>query len=182
MVPRKPKIIAALAVLAAGVCLALPWRRSEPLPDAAFPVAKETPRVGATVTTVNQTASSPAPLPTQSIGLSGPALPSPSPFVGVSLPTPASVTPPARLPFAPPALPGVHLLLPSEEVPSERIHIIDRGDSLEYLAKRYLGDEGRAVELFDLNRQVLDNPHLLPIGAELKIPLTPQPTTPTAAH
>jgi nucleoid-associated protein YgaU len=45
---------------------------------------------------------------------------------------------------------------------------------LEKLAQRYLGDEGRALELFDLNREQLANPHLLPIGAELRIPVPPQ--------
>lgn len=53
----------------------------------------------------------------------------------------------------------------------ERTHIVHRGDSLERLAQRYLGDEARAIEIFDLNRQVLENPHILPLGTELKIPL-----------
>ncbi len=55
-------------------------------------------------------------------------------------------------------------------------HVVQNSDTLEKLAKRYLGDEGRALELFDLNRDVLDNPHLLPIGAELKIPADAQKT------
>lgn len=55
--------------------------------------------------------------------------------------------------------------------PEEVIHIVQNGDTLEKLAKRYLGDAGRALELFDLNRQQLTNPHLLPIGAELRIPV-----------
>ena len=49
-------------------------------------------------------------------------------------------------------------------------HVVQNSDTLEKLAKRYLGDEGRALEIFDLNRDLLDNPHLLPIGAELQIP------------
>jgi nucleoid-associated protein YgaU len=55
-----------------------------------------------------------------------------------------------------------------------RTHVVHAGDSLESLAERYLGDEARALELFDLNRGVLENPHLLPIGAELTIPLSPE--------
>ena len=50
------------------------------------------------------------------------------------------------------------------------IHVVHNGDTLERLAERYLGDGRRALELFDLNRDVLENPHLLPIGAELRIP------------
>ena len=49
-------------------------------------------------------------------------------------------------------------------------HIVQNNDTLEKLAKRYLGDEGRALEIFDLNRDVLDNPYLLPIDAELRLP------------
>jgi nucleoid-associated protein YgaU len=48
--------------------------------------------------------------------------------------------------------------------------VVHNGDTLGRLARRYLGDEGRALEIFDLNRDVLSNPHLLPIGAELRIP------------
>ncbi len=54
-----------------------------------------------------------------------------------------------------------------------RVHVVHNGDTLERLAKRYMGDEGRALEIFDLNRDVLTNPHLLPIGAELQLPVAP---------
>lgn len=50
-------------------------------------------------------------------------------------------------------------------------HVVQNSDTLEKLAKRYLGDEARALEIFDLNRDLLDNPHLLPIDAELRIPI-----------
>ena len=58
--------------------------------------------------------------------------------------------------------------------PEEIVHIVHNGDTLEKLAERYLGDAGRALELFDLNRDQLANPHLLPIGAELRIPIPPR--------
>jgi nucleoid-associated protein YgaU len=51
-----------------------------------------------------------------------------------------------------------------------RVHVVHNGDTLERLAERYLADRGRSLELFDLNRDVLENPHVLPIGAELRIP------------
>ena len=47
--------------------------------------------------------------------------------------------------------------------------IID-GDSLEKLAGRYLDDPQRSKEIFEFNRELLSNPDLLPIGAELKLP------------
>lgn len=51
-----------------------------------------------------------------------------------------------------------------------RTYVIHNGDSLERIAARYLGDEARALEIFDLNRDVLSNPYLLPLGAELTLP------------
>ncbi len=54
--------------------------------------------------------------------------------------------------------------------PKQRNHVVHNGDTLEKLAERYLGDPLRAIEIFDLNRDQLANPHLLPIGAELRIP------------
>jgi len=49
-------------------------------------------------------------------------------------------------------------------------YVIHDGDTLARLAERYLGDESRALELFDRNRGTLENPYLLPIGAEIEIP------------
>jgi nucleoid-associated protein YgaU len=51
-----------------------------------------------------------------------------------------------------------------------RTHVIVDGDSLQKLAGRYLNDPNRSGEIFELNRELLTNPELLPIGAELKIP------------
>jgi nucleoid-associated protein YgaU len=56
------------------------------------------------------------------------------------------------------------------------IHKIIDGDSLALLAERYLGSASRAMEIYEANRNVLAQPELLPIGAELKIPRTDQTT------
>ncbi len=58
------------------------------------------------------------------------------------------------------------------------MHVVHEGDSLDRLAKRYLGDEARALEIFDLNRDVLANPHVLAIGIELRIPQATGPGHP----
>jgi len=50
------------------------------------------------------------------------------------------------------------------------IHEIVDGDTLEALAERYLGRADRALEIFEANRDVLEDPQLLPIGQELRIP------------
>ena len=57
-----------------------------------------------------------------------------------------------------------------QETAEPRTHIVVDGDSLERLASRYLSDPQRGREIYELNRQVLSAPDLLPIGAELRIP------------
>jgi nucleoid-associated protein YgaU len=57
-----------------------------------------------------------------------------------------------------------------EDTTEPRLHVIVDGDSLEKLAGRYLDDPHRSTEIFALNRELLTNPDLLPIGVELKIP------------
>lgn len=49
-------------------------------------------------------------------------------------------------------------------------HVVSDGDSLPQLAERYLGDASRAREIYELNRDTLMNPDLLPIGEKLRIP------------
>ncbi|MCC7476427.1 MAG: LysM peptidoglycan-binding domain-containing protein [Pirellulales bacterium] len=68
-------------------------------------------------------------------------------------------------PVSPPPWPAP---IAAEEGP--RIHVVVDGDSLERLAATYLDDAQRNREIYELNREVLSQPDLLPIGAELKIP------------
>ena len=61
--------------------------------------------------------------------------------------------------------------LPAEARPTAALsHRIVDGDTLAALSQRYLGDSGRAAEIYSQNRDVLSDPELLPIGALLKIP------------
>jgi len=57
--------------------------------------------------------------------------------------------------------------------PREVVHVVEDGDTLENLAKRYMGDASHALEIFDMNRAKLANPHQLPIAARLRIPVAP---------
>ncbi|MCH2114187.1 MAG: LysM peptidoglycan-binding domain-containing protein [Pirellulales bacterium] len=57
--------------------------------------------------------------------------------------------------------------------PREVLHVVTDGDTLEMLASRYMGDSSHALEIFDMNRKRLSNPHQLPIGAELRVPVAP---------
>jgi nucleoid-associated protein YgaU len=61
-------------------------------------------------------------------------------------------------------------------------HIVTDGDTLPSIAQRYLGDAARAQELFELNRDRLQHPDVLPIGMVLKAPKSrpaAQPAAPT---
>lgn len=57
-----------------------------------------------------------------------------------------------------------------DEAREPRTHVVVDGDSLEKLAGRYLDDPQRGRDIYELNRDLLANPDLLPIGAELRIP------------
>lgn len=59
-------------------------------------------------------------------------------------------------------------------------HRVSDGDTLSSMAQQHLGDAGRWREIFDLNRDQLKDPDLLPIGARIKIPETSRPLTDVA--
>jgi hypothetical protein len=52
----------------------------------------------------------------------------------------------------------------------ERTHIVVDGDTLTDIAEHYLGSGKRYNEIFAANRDLLQHPDLLPIGARLRIP------------
>jgi hypothetical protein len=79
--------------------------------------------------------------------------------------TPASQAPPAYVPpaYVPPAYNPPPAVL-------ERTHIVVDGDTLTDIAEHYLGSGKRYNEIFAANRDLLQHPDLLPIGARLRIP------------
>ena len=97
---------------------------------------------------------------------------------------PATIVTPVRIEGSPPSLPkdypgaepsnwGAPMTLgPPPTAPPAKLvrHKIIDGDTLPSLAKRYLGDKERYREIFEINRDVLSSPELLPIGRQLKIP------------
>jgi nucleoid-associated protein YgaU len=50
------------------------------------------------------------------------------------------------------------------------IHVVEDGDTLSTIAEQCLGAASRANEIFELNRDILKSPDLLPIGVALRIP------------
>lgn len=60
----------------------------------------------------------------------------------------------------------------------QRTHEVQDGDTLESLAQRYLGDRARWREIFDVNREQIQQPELLPLATKLVIP----PKLPRPSH
>ena len=50
------------------------------------------------------------------------------------------------------------------------MHTVVAGETLSKLAKEYLGDAGRYMEIFNANKDTLTNPDLIKVGQHLKIP------------
>jgi hypothetical protein len=57
-----------------------------------------------------------------------------------------------------------------DEDAGPRTHSIVDGDTLAKLAERFLGDPLQSDRIYQLNRDVLSSPELLPIGIDLKLP------------
>jgi hypothetical protein len=68
-----------------------------------------------------------------------------------------------RAPWQPPKLAEGPAAPPRE-------HRIRKLDTLEDLAERFLGSKDRADEIFEANRNVLKDRHILPLGAAIRIP------------
>lgn len=56
------------------------------------------------------------------------------------------------------------------EVVGQRSHTVAKGDTLSAIAKQYLGNANDWRQIFDANRDVLDNPDRINPGQVLKIP------------
>ena len=51
------------------------------------------------------------------------------------------------------------------------VHTVVAGETLSKLAKEYLGDAGRYMEIFNANTDTLTNPDMIKVGQHLKIPV-----------
>lgn len=86
-----------------------------------------------------------------------------------------------RVPLDEPRL-RIHMADDEESAsPRERTHRVADGDTLERIALRYWQDAALADALFAANRDQLSTPDPLPIGAVLRIPQKPQPTSPASS-
>jgi nucleoid-associated protein YgaU len=177
------RLAVGFGTIALGVCVALPFRRTERMAEVIPDVAADsglalsadvalqlpgTPAAAADAPSTSLpgkgTASGHQPAARDDAGdqLKLVPLPSlPDRFQPLEEKTPAATSPFGVI-VEPPQLP--------QPVAKSRRHTIRDGDTLESLALRYLDDEGRASEIFAANRAILSDPTLLPIGAKLTIP------------
>ena len=51
-----------------------------------------------------------------------------------------------------------------------RLHEVVSGDTLGGIAKKYYGNAGQYMKIFEANRDILDDPNLIKVGQKLKIP------------
>jgi nucleoid-associated protein YgaU len=191
---RGLKISLAVGVVVAGALTAWMFRLNAP--SAELP-----PDTSAHVDAPQQTAERPArtaprlkapPAPSVEIRRR-PNLETPRPPISILTPLDAGEPPPAlarsypyrgittrrdgRIPVGP------QTPTAADRAEQTRRHTIADGDTLEKLARRYLGDPRRGEEIYRANRDVLASPNLLPIGVELVIPpvvpqFAPEPPRP----
>lgn len=50
------------------------------------------------------------------------------------------------------------------------LHKVAKGENLSVIAKKYLGNANKYMDVFNANKDILKNPDLIQIGQELKIP------------
>jgi LysM repeat protein len=58
----------------------------------------------------------------------------------------------------------------AEAAAAQRTYVVKKGDTLSGIAKKMLGKAGRWPEIFEANRDIIENPNLIRPGWELRIP------------
>jgi nucleoid-associated protein YgaU len=159
------KTAMALCVLLAGVCAAMLFRHDPPVATSPAPPAPARLLIHS-----DGDAAAPADLPPRTPSAIQRPATVVKPLDVVKSPAPLAPNyPRTDLPSDSRRGGSIDMMMPASDT---RTHKIVDGDTLASLAQRYLGSATRAREIFDANRNVLSDPELLPIGAELKMPPT----------
>jgi LysM repeat protein len=87
--------------------------------------------------------------------------------------TDATQSPSASTSPGSPAVPPVPAKPPKPSVP--RTHVVQQGDSLYAISRKFYGDSAHIDLIFNANRDVLINKRSLKIGQKLRIPPRPAP-------
>ena len=76
-------------------------------------------------------------------------------------------------PAAPPPEP-VTTVVPANEIPAQsaQYYVIESGDTLGAIAKEFLGSGSRYPEIFEANREVIQDPNKIYPGQKIRIPLS----------
>lgn len=187
-VSRGTRILVALTIVAWGLAAAFVFQRATPTREPSDPNLPN--RLVSRGEAVWATKESPAlPVVRLQTSASPPSPPSANPMSitesAVALSAMDPGTPPPRLPRSFPdanepiasqwgAMLGLATPNRGSTTQVGRTHQVADGDTLRLLARRYLGSPDRFMEIYEANRDVLPNPEVLPIGAELKIPQSRQ--------
>ena len=52
-----------------------------------------------------------------------------------------------------------------------RVYVVERGDTLSHIAKRYYGNANKWPRLFEANREVIQDPDKIFPGQKIRIPI-----------
>ncbi len=74
----------------------------------------------------------------------------------------------------PPAAEPATRVIPAEEIPAPeaQYYVIEKGDTLGAIAKEFLGSASRYPEIFEANREVIQDPNKIFPGQKIRIPLS----------
>ncbi len=174
--PRRTKILAITIIVVAGVAGAWLFRKAEPVEA----VAPESQAAQAAPAAPRADLRPEPEKPPPTSHLTGRIEPSgDGSSMGLSSSSVGSggFSPLAPLPdqAATSAAGGPISAVPGTTFNEQTRHKIADGDTLSGLAQRYLGSADRYHEIFELNRDLLSDENLLPIGAELRIPARGSP-------
>ncbi|MFN0017973.1 MAG: LysM peptidoglycan-binding domain-containing protein [Pirellulaceae bacterium] len=192
----KKRVLLGLSIIAGGVCASLPFLRETPRAFSTSPNLASSPSPASVLPLLDPSAAKVVSAPPAATE-SPPTGPSPyiddgSQRLEGELPSrltaTSSIEEVSALPKdksnAPPLLPVSFQVKQPEESAERwepaklaegpagppREYKIRRTDTLEDLALRLLGSQDRAEELFEANRSVLKDRHILPLGAVIRIP------------
>ncbi len=75
-----------------------------------------------------------------------------------------------EIPPPPAKEPEPEAVIEEETAPVEQIYEVVSGDTLGAIAKRFYGNAGQYMKIFEANRDILDDPNLIKVGQKLRIP------------
>ncbi|MCD4749486.1 MAG: LysM peptidoglycan-binding domain-containing protein [Thermoanaerobaculales bacterium] len=56
------------------------------------------------------------------------------------------------------------------DAPTEQLYEVVSGDTLGGISKKFYGNAGKYMKIFEANRDILDDPNLIKVGQKLRIP------------